>query len=72
MSCLHFFLQSFVSEKEAGKERERERERERGGVRHAVGYSGQVTCAMTELFKENNGVLASFAYKFGIIVKIQT
>ena len=53
------------------REREKERERERG-VRHAVGYSGQVTCAMTELFKENNGVLASFAYKFGIIVKIQT
>ena len=60
-------------EREREREREKEREREReGGVRHAVGYSGQVTCAMTELFKENNGVLASFAYKFGIIVKIQT
>ena len=57
-----------MSEKEAGKEREREG----GDVCHAVGYSGQFTCAMTELFKETNGVLASFAYKFGIIVKIQT
>ena len=54
------------------RQEKREREREGGDVCHAVGYSGQFTCAMTELFKETNGVLASFAYKFGIIVKIQT